>query len=89
LYVPTGFTPGANENNKLRPFGGLLLKSLTFMVYNRYGNLVYESHSVYTEGWDGTIQGHPQETGTYVWYLDYVTMGNYRRTSKGTSVLIR
>jgi gliding motility-associated-like protein len=92
LYVPTGFMPGNTNTNGLdkllKPFGGILLRSLSFRVYNRYGNLVFESHDI-NKGWDGTINGKLQDTGTYVWFLEYTTEGGFSRQSKGTSVLIR
>ena len=58
------------------------------MVYNRYGNLVYEGHTL-NNGWNGTINGVLQEAGAYVWYLTYSFSGENPRSIKGTSVLIR
>ena len=77
-------------NRVLKPFGGgASIQSMLFRVYNRYGNLLFESHDI-NNGWDGTINGKIQATGTYIWYLEY-TIANSKRikTAKGASVLIR
>jgi gliding motility-associated-like protein len=88
--VPTGFAPNyANVGNLLKPYGGATnISSITFKVYNRYGNLVFESNNV-SDGWDGRINGAVQESGAYVWYLDYTFNSGQQKHSKGTCVLIR
>ncbi|MFP5041915.1 gliding motility-associated C-terminal domain-containing protein [Parasediminibacterium sp. JCM 36343] len=92
LYVPTGFLPTSTNNNGyvriLKPFGGgSSVRQLTFRVYNRNGNMVFESHDI-NKGWNGTLNGTLQDTGTYVWYLEYLH-NNKWMSSKGISVLIR
>gem|GEM_PF-2438979 len=91
LYVPTAFVPTSNEPNNrfLKPYGGgSTIQNITFKVFNRYGNIVFETHNL-NSGWDGTVNGTLQDIGTYIWYLDY-TQGNSKiKHSRGTSVLIR
>jgi len=91
FYVPTVFMPFGSytAGRQLRPYGGSSsIKQLSFRVLNRYGNLVYESHDL-NKGWDGTINGVLQETGAYVWYLNYTLFNGAPKEMKGTSVLIR
>ena len=93
LYVPTAFVPANGRSTGyttvLKPYGGgISIQSLSFKVYNRYGNLVFETHQL-DSGWNGMIDGLPQDTGTYVWFLNYTPVGGKPKTSKGTSVLIR
>ena len=91
LYVPTGFSPESQYpmNRILKPFGGSSsIKYLSFKVYNRYGNLVFESHDL-NNGWDGTINGTLQGSNLFVWYLDYIRFGDTQKHLKGTSMLIR
>ena len=92
LYVPTGFVPTTTNptgaTKLLKPFGGSpAIKALTFRVYNRFGGLVFESHDL-IGGWDGMLNGTLQDTGTYIWMLEY-TINNTRKFDSGTSVLIR
>jgi len=91
LYVPTVFIPygSFSEWKELRPYGGSsTIKSISFKVYNRYGNLVYESHEL-NRGWNGTTNGLLQEAGAYVWYLSYSLFNGPPKEMKGTSVLLR
>ena len=92
LYVPMAFVPtttSAGVTPVLKPFGGgASIKSVLFRVYNRYGNLVFESHSL-DNGWDGRINGTLQDIGTYVWQLDYSYGINKTKHNKGTSVLMK
>ncbi|MEP7164595.1 MAG: PKD domain-containing protein [Ferruginibacter sp.] len=89
LYVPTAFTPnGDGLNDFLRP-KALGLKSVdAFMVYNRWGQMLFSTTDIGT-GWDGTFGGAPQSPGTYVWYAQGTDYKNNKLERKGTAVLIR
>ncbi len=90
IAVPTAFTPnGDGLNEYLYPTNAFKATNLLFRVYNRYGQLVFESRD-FTSKWDGTIKGFAQPTGTYVWTLQYTHLDTGQPFSlKGTSVLIR
>ena len=69
IYVPNAFTPGGSDliNNEFKPIlkGEDPLK-YSFMVFNRWGELIFEtSHS--SEGWDGTYKGLISQQDVYVW----------------------
>ena len=86
LYVPTAFVP---TQQTLKPYGGAsFIKELSFKVYNRLGNLLFQSNSLY-KGWNGEVDGQLQESGAYIWYLDYTFNNNQQKHTKGTSVMIR
>lgn len=89
LYVPTGFTPNRDgKNDVFTPFP-VGIKSLNyFRVYNRWGQLVFSTSSLYT-GWDGTLGGKDQPSGTYVWMAEGVTLQGKLITKKGVVTLIR
>jgi gliding motility-associated-like protein len=86
IYVPNAFTPnGDGKNDAWRiPFLDPLLEA-TVNVYNRYGQLVYHVESK-TVSWDGTWNGFPQPTGTYVYTIRFKS--GYPEM-KGTVLLIR
>ena len=90
IAVPNAFTPnGDGKNDYLYPINGDLTSSLEFQVYNRYGQLVFETRD-WSKKWDGTIGGKPQPTGTYVWMLHYTESASGKSFFlRGTSVLIR
>ena len=71
ITVPNAFTPnGDGKNDYLYPLNAFSATNLQFMVYNRFGQLIFESRDP-SQKWDGTIHGKPQPTGTYIWTLRY------------------
>lgn len=89
LYVPTGFSPnGDGLNEILRPLA-LGLKSVdVFMVYNRWGQMLFRTNAI-GEGWDGRFGGSAQAPGSYVWYAEGTDYTGRKITRKGSVVLIR
>jgi len=88
IFVPSAFTPGKASNSVLRPIPVGISTLHYFRIYSRWGQLVYSTSAI-GQGWNGAINGHPQETGTFVWMVegtDYTGKPVFR---KGTSVLIR
>lgn len=90
IDIPSGFTPnGDGLNDYLYPLNAFKAQNLSFKVYNRFGQIIYES-SDWHQKWDGRLKGELQPSGTYVWTLDYThkdTGQNFHL--KGTTVLIR
>ncbi|MFM7467181.1 MAG: gliding motility-associated C-terminal domain-containing protein [Crocinitomicaceae bacterium] len=56
VYVPNTFTPNGDEHNNLfyPVFSGANLdrKSYSFLIYNRWGEIVYQTTDL-NEGWNG------------------------------------
>jgi gliding motility-associated-like protein len=71
IIVPSGFTPngdGANEKWII----DFIYKypESTVQVYNRWGQLLYESAPGYPEPWDGKYNGNDLPVGTYYYIID-------------------
>ncbi|PWT72578.1 MAG: hypothetical protein C5B59_15475 [Bacteroidetes bacterium] len=90
IEVPSGFTPnGDGRNDYLYPLNAARADNLEFRVYNRNGQLVFSARDG-SKKWDGTFNGRQQDTGTYVWTLEYTDKQSGKRVfKKGSSVLIR
>ncbi len=90
ITVPNAFTPnGDGKNDYLYPLNAFNATALDFKVYNRAGQIVFETRD-WTKKWDGTINGHPQGTGTFIWTLNYTDGPTGKKIFlQGTSVLIR
>jgi gliding motility-associated-like protein len=90
IAVPNAFTPnGDGLNDFLYPLNAYKADNLNFKVYNRLGQLVFESHD-WTRKWDGTIKGEPQDAGIFVWVLQYDLRDTGKHIfMKGSTVLIR
>ena len=72
-FVPNSFTPDGDAfNQEFKPVfvSGLDIYDYHLMVFNRWGELLFESYNV-TYGWDGTYGGKLVDDGTYVWTLDF------------------
>lgn len=90
IAVPSAFTPnGDGLNDYLYPLNAYKADNLEFRVYNRFGQLVFETQD-WTRKWDGKINGQPQASGTFVWTLSYTNRDTGKKVfQKGTTVLIR
>lgn len=89
IMVPTAFTPNQDgRNDVLRPvlFG---MKELSyFRIYNRWGQLLYETRQLH-QGWDGRFAGKIQANQVVVWVAEGVGYDNKRHVRKGTTVCIQ
>jgi gliding motility-associated-like protein len=73
IWVPNAFTPNSDgKNDKFKVFAYYPCDVLTFYVFNRWGQKIYE----YTGSeivWDGLYNGKPVEAGIYI----YILKGTY------------
>lgn len=90
VAIPNAFTPNNDFNNDyLYPLNAYKATNLEFNVYNRYGQLIFRSTD-WTHRWDGSFNGQPQPSGTYIWMLKYTDRESGEKIfKKGTTVLIR
>jgi len=90
ITVPNAFTPnGDGKNDYLYPLNAFSSMNLEFRVYNRFGQLIFESHDPAGK-WDGRINGAAQPTGGYLWTLTYTDgLSGNKIFLRGTSLLIR
>lgn len=89
IFVPSAFTPNKDGlNDILKPIA-VGIKSLNhFRIYNRWGQLIFSTTEL-NRGWNGTLKGIEQATGTFVYTAEATDyLGNLLRR-KGTVVLIR
>lgn len=71
LFAPNTFTPDADEfNQSWRIYlSGIDVYDYTLFIYNRWGEVVWESHDI-EAAWDGTFKGREVQSGTYVWTIE-------------------
>ena len=89
IAVPNAFTPNNDGlNDQLYPLNAYKATDLLFRVYNRVGQLVFETRD-WTKRWDGRFKGQPADLGTYVWILTYTHIETGKKVQqKGTSILL-
>lgn len=71
IYVPTSFTPNGDlYNNKWEMhMAGLVPQSFHLQVFNRWGQLVFESFDI-ENFWDGTYKGRVVPEGMYQYNIE-------------------
>ncbi|MDX2362411.1 MAG: PKD domain-containing protein [Crocinitomicaceae bacterium] len=74
IYAPTMFTPDGDEfNNTFLPIVYLEVVTWNMKIYNRWGQLMFESNDV-DAAWDGIMSnGRMAQVGTYTWKITYVS----------------
>jgi len=89
IAVPNAFTPNNDGlNDELYPLNAYKATDLLFRVYNRVGQLVFETTD-WKKRWNGKFKGQPADLGTYVWILTYTNTDTGKRIQqKGTSILL-
>ncbi len=93
-FVPTGFTPNQDQqNDRLMVHGDPQVQLISFRVFNRWGEQVFENENfeinAESEGWDGTIGGKPAPAGVYLWVLEAEFRDGTRQVLDGQTTLIR
>jgi gliding motility-associated-like protein len=88
MYVPNAFTPNNDGANDVLYVRGICLESLTFMVFNRWGEKVFETTDQRV-GWDGSYKGEDLNTGVFVYRLEGKTYDGVGFSLKGNVTLIR
>ncbi len=87
VVFPNAFSPnGDGQNETLFPIieEGCEFTSFNFKIFNRWGQMVYESTSATpgNSGWDGTFDGKLQAQDTYVWTVEYKSTVDSETTIK-------
>lgn len=88
MFIPNAFSPngdGVNDELKVR---GICLETMTFMIFNRWGEKVFESTDI-NVGWDGTYHGEKMNTAVFVYRLEGKTYSGKGFSLKGNVTLIR
>ncbi|WP_066759213.1 gliding motility-associated C-terminal domain-containing protein [Crocinitomix algicola] len=86
--VPTAFSPNGDGVNDVLFVKGLGIESLSFIIYNRYGEMVFETTNQ-NIGWDGTQMNRDVNPGVYTWVLHYDLITGDKGKQQGNTTLIR
>lgn len=92
--MPAAFVPESrNGNNYFCPLSPGVIKVSSFKVYNRTGQMIFQSGNFFTNdrsmGWDGKYKGINQPAGAYVYTLEFICANNQAVIKNGNFILIR
>jgi gliding motility-associated-like protein len=68
LFVPNAITPNGDGINDIFKAVGTEIEEFHLQIFNRWGELVFESFSI-DEGWNGGVNQHYVENEVYVWHI--------------------
>ncbi|MFI5187233.1 MAG: gliding motility-associated C-terminal domain-containing protein, partial [Chitinophagales bacterium] len=89
LNVPNAWSPnGDGHNDKLYPLTINMKELKYFRVYNRWGQLMFETHTL-GQGWDGIFNGVPQVMDVYTWIVEADGLDGVHYKLAGNSILMR
>ncbi|HVT84853.1 MAG TPA: T9SS type B sorting domain-containing protein, partial [Chitinophagaceae bacterium] len=89
ILVPKAWTPnGDGQNDLLRPILINIRELKYFRIFNRWGELVYETNAS-GQGWNGIYKGKPQAMDTYTWTAEGIGVSGAVIKRTGNSVLLR
>jgi gliding motility-associated-like protein len=88
MFVPNAFSPNGDGHNDVLKVNGICLETLYFVVFNRWGEKVFET-SDQLIGWDGSYKGELMNTGVFVYRLEGKTYDGKAFSAKGNITLIR
>ena len=85
--IPNVFTPNGDGKNDLWNIAGIFeFPEIVVKVFNRWGDLVFESDAGYTDPWDGTYNGTDAPAATYYYVID---LGGDQEGRTGTINIVR
>lgn len=93
VSLPNAFSPNSDGlNDYFKPLiaPGCMPAQYSLRIFNRLGQLVYNSFNEYDAGWDGSYSNTPADAGTYFYELRFKSQfleNDYY--NKGTLALIR
>lgn len=88
VYLPNAFSPNGDEENDVLYVIGNCLETMKLRIYNRWGELVYEGTDP-KQGWDGNFRQKQEDTGVFVYTLEYTLIDGKSGTKKGNISLLR
>ena len=88
IFVPNIFSPNGDQNNDVLYVRGQGIRTMRFIVYDRWGEKVFESTDK-DDGWDGVFRGKKMNPAVFVYYLEGTYLDDTEFTLKGDVTLIR
>jgi gliding motility-associated-like protein len=90
FYVPDAFTPNGDSKNDIFYGYGIGIIQYQMLVFDRWGNLIFTSHDLYT-GWNGKANGGEKiaQQDVYVYKIDLTDVFNKPHSYVGHITLLK
>jgi gliding motility-associated-like protein len=88
IFFPNAFSPNDDGHNDILYLRGFNADEVHFVIYNRWGEKVFESNSQ-GSGWDGSYKGETLCSDVYGFYLRVLCRNGQEYIKKGNVTLLR
>jgi gliding motility-associated-like protein len=88
LFIPNSFTPNGDNMNDEFYAKGTGIVEFNLKIYNRIGELVFESNDINT-GWNGSYFQRQVQQDIYAYIIEYKDYSNSVKTERGYVMLAR
>ncbi|MDX9931363.1 MAG: gliding motility-associated C-terminal domain-containing protein [Bacteroidales bacterium] len=88
IWAPNIFSPNGDGNNDVAFVRGDGVQYVTFIIYDRWGEKIFESNSL-SVGWDGTYKGKALDPAVFVYYVKATFVDNSQSELHGNITLVR
>lgn len=92
LDIPNAFTPNGDGTNDYffpRQLLSDRLSTFRMQVFNRWGQVIFETQQTDGRGWDGRFNGTDQPQGVYLYLIDALINDQHTEHYEGNVTLIR
>lgn len=90
FYIPNAFTPNEDGINDSFSGKGIFIKEYEMLIYNRWGNLIYETQSI-DKPWNGIANNGTEIAlqDVYVYYISVTDFKDVKHKFRGIVTLVR
>jgi gliding motility-associated-like protein len=89
VFIPKAFSPNNDDKNDHFIVRAEGMTELKFIVWNRWGEIVYETADPNAIGWDGSFKGKEATGDSFAWYVSLTCGNGDIFESKGNVTLLK
>jgi gliding motility-associated-like protein len=89
VHTPNAFSPNNDGHNDQYRVEASIFSSFEIFIYNRWGELLYESNSYEGHGWDGTYNGSKVQEDVYMYIVKVTGLKGKEYQYSGNITLLR
>ena len=92
LYIPNAFTPNGDGLNDIFVVGSTGIVKFQAIIFNKWGEKLFEWFDPEKEGWDGTLNGQLCKDDVYVYLISAKDKCDSKASTapqKGTVTLVK
>jgi len=89
MMVPTAFSPNGDGLNDTFIPKWKNIAAFEMQIYNTWGELLFSTAEMESNGWNGYLQGRLVPRGSYVYKITYTTLKGDKKQKSGVFTLVK